>query len=167
MTAFERFKKLALASKLNVKHDFGQSIKEIYAYRAAVIRREQEPQTFNYENEPFKDRLEYSKNVYLYEIFLNLYFKYLHHERALNYRGYRMVVGLLEEIDDKKAVIVGEKKWDLRFGCSMADISKVPIGKIVLTQAKNFDGVEFICRYLAVFEDSHLTEISKVRPQLI
>ena len=94
-------------------------------------------------------------------------YKYLHHERALNYRGYRMVVGILEKVDDKKAVIVGEKKWNLSFGSSMADISKVPIGKIVLAQAKNFDGIEFICQYLAVFEDSHLTEISEVRPQLI
>ena len=65
LTAYERFKKLALASKLNVKHQFGQSIKEVFAYRAAIIRREQEPSTSNYENEPFKEWFECAKNFFL------------------------------------------------------------------------------------------------------
>ena len=51
---FYRLKKLALTENLKVSHAFGTAIKNLYANRVAIARRDRE--SVNYNNEPFKKR---------------------------------------------------------------------------------------------------------------
>ena len=75
-----------------------------------------------------------------------------------------MIVGILENLQENQLTICGEGTWIVNFDDSMAlGISKIPFGKIILTQAKNFFGQEFISGYIAVFQDCLLSEINKVK----
>jgi len=51
---FYRLKKLALSENLKVNHAFGTAVKNLYANRVAIARRDRE--SVKYIDEPFKKR---------------------------------------------------------------------------------------------------------------